>query len=78
VLHPEVSGSGTRMCRQMPALMINPAALGDPIQAVTPLRLACGWPVALSAASITETNRMHLVLLEMQNRTFGSYLAAIQ
>jgi hypothetical protein len=26
---------------------------------------------------ITETNRMHLVLFGMQNRTFGPYLAAI-
>jgi hypothetical protein len=28
-------------------------------------------------AHITETNRMHLVLIGMQNRTFGPYLAAM-
>jgi hypothetical protein len=40
-------------------------------QHVTPHRLSN------PQTDITETNRIHLVLFVMQNRTFGPYLAAI-
>jgi hypothetical protein len=33
-------------------------------------------PRSCAAAHITETNRIHLVLFDMQNTTFGPYLAA--
>jgi hypothetical protein len=39
-----------------------------------PMHLVCAWRA--HGHDIAETNRMHLVLFGMQNRTFGPYLAA--
>jgi hypothetical protein len=48
--------------------------LGAPPRRVFPLELSIRR--ACPARKTTETNRIHLVLFGMQNRTFGSYLAA--